>query len=88
MNPYIAPVYITSTNMVIPIVEISFKQGFIWLQSICDNIMEFVIIIHNFIIIMSYTIYFIIKQLILETSLLPLININFADKIIIILSIY
>lgn len=84
LNPHIAPVYVIVTNMVIPLTQISFEDIYPWFEYIYNNLVEYITTAKNFITIISYTSYFIIKQFVLE-----IYNImTYADKIILALSVY
>jgi hypothetical protein len=61
LNSYIAPVYLTTTNMVVPLVTVS-------LTSCYNNLVEFANIAFNFVTIIASTIYFIIQQSVIEIS--------------------
>jgi hypothetical protein len=61
LNSYIAPVYVTTTNMVVPLVTVS-------LTSLYSNVVEFAQVALNFAAIMTSTLYFIVEQSVVEIS--------------------
>jgi hypothetical protein len=61
LNSYIAPVYVTTTNMVVPLVTVS-------LTSCYNNLIEFAQVALNFAAIVTSTLYFIVQQSVVEIS--------------------
>ena len=77
LNSYIAPVYVTTTNMVVPLVTVS-------LTSLYSNIVEFANIAFNFVTIMASTLYFIVQQSVVEISSVM----SNVDKVLLAFSLY
>ena len=61
LNSYIAPVYVTTTNMVVPLATVSLTYCY-------NNVVEFANIAFKFIAIMLSTLYFIVEQSVVEIS--------------------
>jgi len=88
MNSYTTPVYVTTTNMVVPIVSISLTSLDRLLSVALPRLF---IIVGNFVAIMqshaniwASTIYFILEQLIIEISNVM----TNVDKVLLVFSIY
>jgi len=77
LNSYIAPVYVTTTNMVVPLVTVS-------LTSLYNNVVEFGNIAFNFVTIMASTLYFIVQQSVVEISSVM----SNVDKVLLAFSLY
>ena len=88
MNSYTTPVYVTTTNMVVPIVSISLtsldRLLSVALPRLFIIVGNFVAIMQSHANILASTIYFILEQLIIEISNVM----TNVDKVLLVFSIY
>lgn len=68
LNSYIEPVYVTATNMVVPLATVSLNSLHKFTGLCYNNVVEFTQVAANFVAIMMSTLYFIMKQSVIEIS--------------------
>jgi hypothetical protein len=84
LNSYISPVYVTATNMIVPLASISLTSLYEFIEICYSNVAEFASFTIAIIKIILFTTYFVMKQSVIEISSIM----SDVDKILLAFLIY